>query len=281
MSIGKRIAERRKELQITQEGLGEAVGVSAQAVSRWENDWNLPDMDNIRDVAKALKISVGSLIGESRVEYEWELRDQMFSGEHMFTRLKTIAETEGLKQTYRALYYVRDLHKDQYRKELKYSDARIPYIVHPLMMACHVQAMGIGDDETLAVTLLHDVCEDCGIDPSELPFSDTVKDAVRLLTKAYPEGLTKEEATVQYYTAIGENKTASIVKVIDRCNNVSTMALSFDREKLSEYIEETENYVIPLLTKIKREAPEYNNAAFLVKYQLLSVLESLKAMLLE
>ena len=69
--------------------------------------------------------------------------------------------------------------------------------------------------------------------------------------------------------------------MIDRCNNVSTMAQSFSDKKLIEYIEETETYVFPVLTTIKKNWPEYNNVVFLVKYQMLSVLESLKVMLME
>ncbi len=280
MSIGRRIAERRRELHLTQDELADAVGVSAQAVSRWENDWNLPDLDKISQIAEILKTSAGSLIEKSKNEYAWEIRDQMFSEEHMFTRLKTIAEIKNLRETYRALYYARECHKIQTRNKQKYSDVVIPYIVHPLMMACHALSMRIEEDETLAVILLHDVCEDCGVRPEELPFSEPVKEAVALLTKGDRKGLSKEEYTRNYYEAIAGNRIASLVKLIDRCNNVSTMAMSFGDERLSRYIEETENYVMPLMFVLKRNYPEYNSAIFLIKYQMLSVLESLKAMLL-
>ncbi|MBQ6268064.1 MAG: helix-turn-helix transcriptional regulator [Clostridia bacterium] len=36
-AVGKRIADRRKELGLTQEQLAEKIGVSPQAVSKWEN----------------------------------------------------------------------------------------------------------------------------------------------------------------------------------------------------------------------------------------------------
>ena len=280
MTTGRIIARKRRELHMTQEQLAEKVGVKPQAISRWENDWNLPELDKLCAVARALGINVGTLIGGSTLDYEWELRDQMFSEKNMFTRLKTIAEISNLPQTYKALYYIREQHKGQYRKKLKFSDARIPYIIHPLMMACHAQAMGIMDDETLAVILLHDVCEDCGVDPKDLPFSERVKKAVDLLTKKEHPGLTKDEYTREYYDAIAGNETAAIVKALDRCNNVSTMALSFNDQKLSDYIEETETYVIPLLVSIKHNSVHYNNAVFIIKYHMLSVLESLKAMLL-
>lgn len=280
MSIGKKIAESRKALGMTQEELAERLHVTTQAVSRWENEWNLPDLDKIYLIAAELKQSVGSLLEEDRTIYEWKVRDQMFSEEHMFTRLKTIAEMLDLKQTYKALYYAREQHQGQYRKKQKYSDVMIPYVYHPLMMACHAQSMGISDDEMLAVILLHDVCEDCGIKPEDLPFSEGVCTAVDLLTKKPCGALTKTESTARYYEAISKNRIASLVKVIDRCNNVSTMALSFTYERLNAYIEETENYVMPLLVRIKHSYPEYNNAVFLIKYQMLSVLESLKAMLM-
>ena len=281
MNIGKKIAERRKELGLTQEMLADQLRISPQAVSKWENGWNLPDLDNIGPLAEILKLSPSSLIGENRDSYEWELRDQLFSEEHMFTRLKTIAEISGLNETYKALYYIREKHGGQYRKELKYSDAKIPYIVHPLMMACHAQSMGLTEDKLLTVILLHDVCEDCGVAPEELPFSKDVQEAVALLTKTTVHTLSKEENTARYYHAIKENRLAAMAKVIDRCNNVSTMAQSFHDQKLAGYIDETERFVFPVLTVIKQTWPEYNNAVFLIKYQMLSVLESLKIMLSE
>ena len=280
MSIGKKIAARRKELGFTQEMLAEKLSLSAQAVSRWENEWNLPDMDNIGKIAEILEMSVSNLIGEDRVSYEWEIRDQLFSEEHMFTRLKTIAEIKGLTETYRALYYIRSKHDGQFRKKGKFSDAHVPYIIHPLMMACHAQSMGLTDDVLLSVTLLHDVCEDCGVDPCDLPFSKRIIRAVDLLTKKEIPGLTKEERNKAYYKDIATDPVASMVKIIDRCNNVSTMAQAFSDAKLSEYIEETETYVLPLLKTVKQNYPEYNNAVFLTKYHMLSVLESLKNMMM-
>ena len=281
MNIGKKIAERRKELGMTQESLAEKLSISAQAVSKWENGWNLPDIENISRVAEALKISSSALIGEDRLAYEWEIREQLYSEEHMFTRLKTVAELSGLNETYKALYYIREQHRGQYRKKLKYSDAEIPYITHPLMMACHAQSMGLNDDKLLTVILLHDVCEDCGVSPEELPFSPEVQEAVSLLTKKYDSDLSKRENETRYYDALKKNRLAAMAKVIDRCNNVSTMAGSFNDKKLAEYIEETENYVFPVLSATKQTWPEYNNAVFLIKYQMLSVLESLKIMLSE
>lgn len=281
MNIGKTIAERRKELGMTQEALAEKLSLSPQAVSRWENGWNLPDFDNIGRIAAALRIKPSALIGEDRGVYEWEIREQLFSDGHMFTRLKTIAEIRGLRQTYRALYYIREQHNGQFRKGHKFSTVKIPYINHPLMMACHAQSMGLTDDSLLAVILLHDVCEDCGVAPEDLPFTREVQDAVSLLTKRFDPSLPTPENEARYYAALKVNKLAAMAKVIDRCNNVSTMVGAFSDEKVASYIDETETYVFPVLSYIKRTWPEYGNAVFLIKYHMLSVLESLKIMMSE
>ncbi len=54
--------------------------------------------------------------------------------------------------------------------------------VHPLIVACQAYAMGIRDDVTLTVALLHDVCEDCHVRPKDLPLSTEVQEAVAFLT---------------------------------------------------------------------------------------------------
>lgn len=44
MTLGTRIAALRRERGLSQEALGELVGVSRQAVSKWESDSALPDV---------------------------------------------------------------------------------------------------------------------------------------------------------------------------------------------------------------------------------------------
>ena len=73
----------------------------------------------------------------------------------------------------------------------------------------------------------------------------------------------------------------TFVKLLDRCNNVSTMAGSFPRGRMVEYIEETEQYILPLASVLKNEYPEYSDLAFLSKYQILSVLETIKYLITE
>ncbi|MBQ7039648.1 MAG: helix-turn-helix transcriptional regulator [Clostridia bacterium] len=62
MTIGKRISESRKNLKYSQEYLAEQLGVSRQAVSKWEQDISKPDTSNIIMSASLLNTTVEYLL---------------------------------------------------------------------------------------------------------------------------------------------------------------------------------------------------------------------------
>ncbi|MBR7184834.1 MAG: helix-turn-helix transcriptional regulator [Clostridia bacterium] len=68
--IGNAIRQARKKLGMTQEMLGERIGVSAQAVSKWENDNALPDTAMLCDLADALSVSLDELFGRTAGQEE-------------------------------------------------------------------------------------------------------------------------------------------------------------------------------------------------------------------
>lgn len=61
-SIGNRIQKFRKEKGLTQEELAEKLGVSAQAVSKWENDVSCPDITLLPQLCRVLGISADELL---------------------------------------------------------------------------------------------------------------------------------------------------------------------------------------------------------------------------
>lgn len=201
-----------------------------------------------------------------------------FNYEKMYTYLKGFAMGKGLSETLKALSFSRRLHKGQNRKSGE------PYIIHPLTMACHAISMGIYEDDIIATILLHDIVEDCGLSINDLPVRAEIRVAVGLLSFKKPikyaerdgEGPRLIKVKEDYYLEISKNKTASIVKIIDRCHNVSSMAGTFTKEKLNEYIEETDMFVLPLLREAKENFPEYQDNLFVLKYHINSVTSAIR-----
>ena len=64
-TLGKRIAAQRKHLGLTQEQLAEKLGITAQAVSKWENDLSCPDISVLPLLADIFGISTDELLGRN------------------------------------------------------------------------------------------------------------------------------------------------------------------------------------------------------------------------
>ena len=67
-----------------------------------------------------------------------------------------------------------------------------------------------------------------------------------------------------------------MVKLLDRCSNVSGMAAGFTKSGMIRYIKGTEKWIYPLLQQTRELYPQYSNQIFLIKYHLTSVVEAIK-----
>ena len=63
MTLGQRIQELRKQQNLSQEELGTRLGVSRQAVSRWEMDGAVPDVDKLIAMSKLFSVTLNDLLG--------------------------------------------------------------------------------------------------------------------------------------------------------------------------------------------------------------------------
>ncbi len=63
MRFGENLQTIRKKNQLSQEGLAEMLGVSRQAVSKWELGEGYPEVDKLLLLSKKLNISLDSLLG--------------------------------------------------------------------------------------------------------------------------------------------------------------------------------------------------------------------------
>ena len=272
IKVGNIIAARRKELGLTQLRLAELMEVSEQAVKNWENGTTEPGKGRFSILSDVLGMPESALRGETQFYFApGNVGEHLFSEKHMYTFIKGYASSKNWTNTLSALKYARSSHDGQTRK----GDFAIPYITHPLNIACHAMSLEIEEDEVIAAALLHDVCEDCDILPEELPVSEEVQEAVRLLTRIPMEGESREDTLQRYYGRLIKNRQATIVKLLDRCNNVSFMTFAFPDDKIRDYIAETRTYVLPLLEEARTRYPVYGNAYFLVKYHICSVINSI------
>ena len=63
MTLGQNIQAARKAKGLSQETLAEKVGVSRQALGKWEKDTALPGLDNLQELAAELGTGVDALLG--------------------------------------------------------------------------------------------------------------------------------------------------------------------------------------------------------------------------
>ena len=86
LTMGRRIAERRRMLGLSQEALGDQMGVSRQAISKWEADSAVPEVDKLIVMSRLFQVSVGWLLG---TETEAEVQNEAGFSE---AQMKTVEE---------------------------------------------------------------------------------------------------------------------------------------------------------------------------------------------
>lgn len=86
-NLGKTICQYRQNLKMTQEDFAYRLGVTPQAVSRWERGNGLPDLSLIKGICSILHVSADTLLGidsnpvteNNNLQMEWEIRHNLFA----------------------------------------------------------------------------------------------------------------------------------------------------------------------------------------------------------
>ena len=296
LEIGKRIYQARKDANYSQQKLADELSkklaynhsnkdtISAQSISYWENGTFLPSTENLILLSEVLGVSVSSLV-EDREPFKYKTQKIFYDINNTYNRIYKDAFRLKLKNTLAALPYAKKAYAGYNLK-----NADIPFFSHPLTMASHLLAMDILDDDVIAATLLHDVIEDCCIvkgqvmpqcvadqknlkyrvvKESDLPVDADTAKLVRLMTKG--------KSTEDYFYNLKSDPKAALIKLVDRANNISKMAWGLSHKKIHEMIDETEEYVIPLLNVLKKT--QYDNAQFLLSYQIKTTLDIYKRLM--
>ena len=93
-AIGSYIAKKRREKNLTQEQLGEMLGVSNKTISKWENGKCMPDYSIIEQLCKKLSITISELMdGEDAAEDSVRVYDD----EQILDLLRRVQELERQK----------------------------------------------------------------------------------------------------------------------------------------------------------------------------------------
>lgn len=189
----------------------------------------------------------------------------------MYTYLRGLLVGAEMRESIQALQFAREKHKDQLRKDGE------PYIVHPLSLACYAVALGIRDDSVVATILLHDICEDCGISPSTLPFSSNIVTGVKYMTiTKFDTDSSKIETKKRYFNELLESREATITKGFDRYFNLSDMVFALSDDAIGKNVAETEVLLLPMLKKAKDKWTDLSDILFILRTNIRSINDILK-----
>lgn len=96
MTLGQRIAQKRKELGLSQEALGDQLGLSRQSIYKWESDSSVPEIEKLIAISKLFGVSVGWLLGVEddapKGDRAQDVPPRNDSGELNETQLKMVEE---------------------------------------------------------------------------------------------------------------------------------------------------------------------------------------------
>ena len=192
-----------------------------------------------------------------------------------FNYLKGLCKGLGLYNATKALSFILCHHDGQMRNDGS------EYYVHPVKVASHLVSLNLYSndlhklDVLICSALLHDILEDTDVTADELTkaFGEDITVVVQCLTKT--PSLTDEG----YYSGIQKNILASLIKISDRCNNVSTMAGVFSKDRLIKYIDETNTLVKPLIRHTRDNNPDISNQIVNMSYHIKSVISAIEVML--
>ncbi len=158
-------------------------------------------------------------------------------------------------------------------------DGMTPEFYHQVIIARHLLTLADLDNEEILITvgLLHDIVEDHSLNPAVIQskFGKKVKEEVLLLTKTF-EGRGTERENRKYFDRIENSPMASIIKLVDRVENVQTMQGVFTIEKQCSYLDEVDRYFLPMAVRAREKFPNQRKAYTNVKLTLEARCELIK-----
>ena len=107
IKVGNFIATMRREQGLTQEQLGEKLGVTNKTVSRWETGKYMPDIDKLQELSICLGVSVNELLSGEKID---NVADFVRKADENLVEALTESNAFGLKD--KINYYKKKWQKD-------------------------------------------------------------------------------------------------------------------------------------------------------------------------
>ncbi|MCI9487180.1 MAG: helix-turn-helix transcriptional regulator [Lachnospiraceae bacterium] len=86
MTLGERLKSARKSAGLTQEQLSEKLLVSRQAITKWEADRGMPDIENLKQLSRLLNISIDYLLDSGEAIDLSVMREEINLDDYAYTR---------------------------------------------------------------------------------------------------------------------------------------------------------------------------------------------------
>ena len=90
MTFGNKLSSLRKQSNLTQADLAEKIGVSRQAITKWENDSGLPDLANIKKIASIFNVTIDELLDYRAEEIQLNLNTTTEKIDRKNSKLKNV-----------------------------------------------------------------------------------------------------------------------------------------------------------------------------------------------
>ncbi len=202
-----------------------------------ENNWQVINKEQFE---QTLNDSENIMKSINNIKNELDYMISFEKTEKMFLSLLDVRKKLDKEKILKALDMAKKLHNWQLRDEWTV------YIIHPITVAIYAMKDGLDTDSIIAC-LLHDVLED-NKDSSESDIKELFwNDAVDIIKKLSKKIWNQKKDINKYYEEIMSDKIALKLKWFDRLNNVYSLFLNPDSNKVIDYIKKTETEILPII----------------------------------
>lgn len=173
-------------------------------------------------------------------------------------------------------------------------DGKMPEYQHQISQANYVRTLEpslLYPEETISTILLHDIVEDCPVTLSNVRVMlesacatqksiDMILSSVEKMTNRYVSHPDQpKKPSKLYYESMIECPIASIAKGCDRIHNHQTMPGVFTYEKQQTYINETQEFILPMIKSARKKWTKQEAAYQNIKHVLLTQIELIQTII--